>query len=363
MYQKIVLVALLFLTGCASQVPEKRPFLSEYGEIKDVGVEIFESNGVETTYYYGDSSAIGYQYGLIGAITTSIIDAASASGPAARAEDTADSIAEIIDPDKVTEALKDIINESRNSLDRVQTVGDATVVSEKKGDTEKNRLFLNVSYYFLPDFSAFEAQAIVTLDARNVLYKNPYVDDDNKNTKKDNLIYKNKFAYQSDTLHLPVSIEHLKSEVKSKKNKIKDKYRGKNNVLPSRGTQKEKEMRQELRKINFERLKNEVMLNQWLADDAKLIWFNIHEANKFIMGSLIQDLKAPEIPVFKNGKDDVIVETAFRRDVKIGNGYHSGSYHSSPINKRNVLWNTKVSSKAAEEKKSSNQEHEKKVKE
>jgi hypothetical protein len=81
------------LVGCATvePIPNKRPLTTQsiqaIGKVKVAPTE--NLRGVEKSWFMTDSSAAGAQYGLIGALVTSVMDAIINAGPSKRAQQAA----------------------------------------------------------------------------------------------------------------------------------------------------------------------------------------------------------------------------------------------------------------------------------
>ena len=97
------------LIGCATvePIPNKRPLTAE--SIKAIGkvkVAAAENNrGVEKSWFMTDSSAAGAQYGLLGALVTSVMDAIMNAGPSKRAQKAANEIAALVPADALNVSL------------------------------------------------------------------------------------------------------------------------------------------------------------------------------------------------------------------------------------------------------------------
>ena len=63
------------------------------------------NRGVEKSWFMTDSSAAGAQYGLIGALVTSVMDAIMNAGPSKRAQQAANEIAALVPADALNVSL------------------------------------------------------------------------------------------------------------------------------------------------------------------------------------------------------------------------------------------------------------------
>lgn len=96
--------------ACATveQHPQKRP-LSEanMSTLGDTRVVVSANNyGVQKSWFYTDNSAAGAQYGLLGALVTSTMDAIINSGPSRNARKAANEVAEVTNTDALDVSLR-----------------------------------------------------------------------------------------------------------------------------------------------------------------------------------------------------------------------------------------------------------------
>ena len=108
-FRSVMFVGACALAGaCATEsFPSKRPLTSaEIAAMSQTDLVLDENNeGVGKSWFMTDSSAAGAQYGLIGALVTATMDAIMNAGPARRAKQAANEVAEVVLAEKLNESL------------------------------------------------------------------------------------------------------------------------------------------------------------------------------------------------------------------------------------------------------------------
>lgn len=335
------LIVAAIANGCAMQpTPTKRPMQqTALDQIKSpipLLMQTPERYGVATTYFAQDSSAAGAQYGLIGALTTAVIDGIANSNPAEIASDNANRIAETIKGDELLgQAYSTLANTKTQlptSLNIVFSAPTPLPAKTAKPAKATDGLNVDIVYLFKSDMSALKAYAKVSLNVKGTEYKSPYITKDTKPSKPDTsgLIYQNSFDYYSQQLAVPVKPQ---SEIDAKVAEIKTKA-SKNGVPPKKDTPQYTKMNTEIKQAQkSEYTPKEIadkLADQWLANDGEKLKAEIKAANNFIATQLYKDLARFNAPDFK-GSDTILETLENGRVTKIvGAGYSAGSLSSEP---------------------------------
>ncbi len=361
--KKLIPAALIMAaiaSGCATQpTPNKKPMqqatLDQLKSPVPLLMKTPERYGVATTYFAQDSSAAGAQYGLIGALTTAVMDGIANASPAEIASDNANRIAETIKGDE-------LLNQAYNTLANTKTqlpsslnitFSAPTTRPPKSAEPAKaaDGLSVNIVYLFKSDMSAFQAHAQVALNMKGVEYKSPYIKDAKPDTS--GLIYQNNFTYYSQQLTIPVKpqmdIDAKVAEIKAKATK--------NGALPKRDTPQYTKMNSDIKQAQKpEYTPKEIadkLADQWLANNGESLKAEIKAANKFIAEQLYKDLARLEIPDFKGVNQTLETQEDGRVIILAGAGYTAGNVDSMPKNFIGSGWGNAVvypESKADKEK-------------
>ncbi len=362
--KKLVTAALVvaaFTSGCAMQFnPNKRPMQqATIDQIKSpvpLNMQTPERTGVATTYFAQDSSAAGAQYGLIGALTTAVIDGIANSNPAEIASNNANRIAEIIKGDELlNQAYTTLAANKKYAPTSLNLVFSApTPAPTKSGKaTTPDGLNVQVGYIFKTDMSGLNVYANVSLNAKGVEYKSPYVAKDAKPTKPDisGLVYQNNFNYYSQQFAVPVKPQ---SEIDAKVAEIKTKA-SKNGVLPKKDNPQYARMMSEIKQAQKpEYTPKEIsdkLADQWLANNGEKLKAEIKAAHEFIAAQIYKDLARFDVPDYK-GTDTVLETSENGRVIKIvGAGFNAGNVISEPKEFISTGWgNATVYPETAKEK-------------
>ncbi len=342
--KKLIIATLIVAavtTGCAIQpTPTKKPMQqAALDQIKNpipLLMQTPERYGVATTYFAQDSSAAGAQYGLIGALTTAVIDGIANSNPAEIASNNANRIAETIKGDELlAQAYSTLANTKTQLPTNLNIVFSApTPLPAKTAKPAKaiDGLNVDIVYLFKADMSALQAYAKASLNVKGVEYKSPYATKDAKSSKPDTtgLIYQNSFNYYSQQLTVPVKPQ---SDIDAKVAAIKAKA-SKNGAPPKKDTPQYTKMNTEIKQAQkVEYTPKEIadkLADQWLANDGEKLKMEIKAANNFIATQLYKDLARFDVPDFK-GVNQVLETLEDGRVIKIaGAGYGAGSLSSEP---------------------------------
>lgn len=333
----VVLLVSITIAGCSfQQTPYKRPMQQAYlDSIKTpVKVSVPESDvGIATTFFAQDSSAAGAQYGLIGALTTAVIDSIANSNPASIAQDGANLIHAKVQRHFLDQQLIDSLK-SHQSVS-TQTYWDLSNINKVKFPSSKESpiegIFIDTGYVFNTTGEMLIVIANVTLNVSGVSYKTPYVFE--KKIPKEQLsgpLYSNTFTYYSSIAPQLVKNEE---EISKQISAINEKYIDKKGKLPKKGTNAEIKMRRELKEAKADYSKKEkydFTMQHWLENDAKRLKDEINAANVFIASQLMMDLQLMEIPSI-NGVDAIIkTEADGRRVTRLGTGVYAGQVESTP---------------------------------
>ena len=350
------LIVAAIASGCATQpTPNKKPMQqSTVDQLKGLIpliMQIPERNGVATTYFAQDSSSAGAQYGLIGALTTSIIDGIANASPAEIASTNANLIAKTIKGDElINQAYAALVANKNNAPANLNLVFSAPTpapATSKKAVTPDG-LNVDVGYRLGSDMSGVYVYATATLNAKGLTYTSPY-----KASKPDTSgkVYENNFHYYSEQFEIPSKPQ---SEIDAKVAEIKA-AANKNGVAPKRGSPELARMADKIKQAKEPYTQKEIadkLVSQWLANDGEKLKAEIKSAHEFIATQLYKDLTRFDVPDYK-GADTVIETLANGRVIKIlGNGVNAGVVQSEPKNfTTGVLGNVVVYAESEEKEK------------
>ena len=250
-----ILPALLLgslLIGCATvePIPNKRPLNAE--SIKAIGkvkVAAAENNrGVEKSWFMTDSSAAGAQYGLLGALVTSVMDAIMNAGPSKRAQKAANEIAALVPADALNVSLMYHLQSQVPAADAVTTgiaINEVAMTQKVLAPKPVNDVVeVATSYTLSEDASAFRFVAHVTYQSSKLAYATPY--QFKGAVPKDQLtgpLYSNTFTYQSAQLPIPTLTPDLKTRLIAS---IQDSYKTDTGAPPAPDSQDGKALAKEL---------------------------------------------------------------------------------------------------------------------
>lgn len=334
------LVIAAFTSGCAIQLdPAKRPMqqatLDQLKGPIPVIMQTPERNGIATSYFAQDSSAAGAQYGLIGALTTAVIDGIANANPYEIAQNNANRIAETFKGDELlNQAYASLTANKKLAPTSLNLVLSApTPAPTKPAKTTPDGLSVDLGYVFQTNMSAIKVYAMVSLNMKGVEYKSPYVSKDGKPAKADTsgLVYKNWFQYYSTQLPVPVKAQ---SDIDAKVAEIKA-AATKNGVLPKKDTQSYAKMMADIKQAQkVEYTAKEItdkLADQWLANNGEKLKAEIKTAHEFLATQIYKDLARLDVPDYKGTTDTVLDTAADGRTIKLlGIGYNAGMVRSQP---------------------------------
>ena len=325
------LVIAAFTSGCAIQLdPAKRPMqqatLDQLKGPIPVIMQTPERNGIATSYFAQDSSAAGAQYGLIGALTTAVIDGIANANPYEIAQNNANRIAETFKGDE-------LLNQAYASLTANKKLAPTSLNLVLSAPTTPDGLSIDLGYVFQTNMSAIKVYAMVSLNMKGAEYKSPYISKDGKPAKADTsgLVYKNWFQYYSVQLPVPVKAQ---SDIDAKVAEIKA-AATKNGALPKKDTQAYAKMMADIKQAQkVEYTAKEVtdkLANQWLANNGEKLKAEIKTAHEFLATQIYKDLARLDVPDYKGTTDTVLDTAADGRTIKLlGVGYNAGMVRSQP---------------------------------
>lgn len=323
-------------SGCAiQQNPLKKPMqqstLEQIKSPQSVNLQIPERNGIAVSYFAQDSSAAGAQYGLIGALTTAVIDGIANANPLEIAKENSNRLSQSFHgPDLLSQAYTAIANNKGQYPSQLNLRFSApTPYSANAVKATKEGLNITVFYSFKSNMSGFSVSANVSLNAKDVTYKSPY-DKTNAKPDKSGIAYQNLFTYYSNQLAVPVKSQQ---EINTQVEEIKAKYT-KKGTLPKRDTPEASKMAREIKaaqapEYNAKEVATK-LADQWLANDGEKLKVEIQAAHQFLAKQIAQDLNRLDVPSF-TGSDTIIETNTDGRVVKmVGASYSAGQITSTP---------------------------------
>jgi hypothetical protein len=329
------------LVGCATvePVPNKRPLTAEsiksIGKVKAAPTENFK--GVEKSWFMSDSSQTGAQYGLIGALVSSVMDAIINAGPAKRAQQAANEIAVLVPPDSLNASLMFALQGQMPAADAAATgiaINDVAMTRKLLAPPKpvNDVVEIATSYTLSEDASAFRFIADVSYQSSTLKYVTPYAF--KGAVPKNQLtgpLYHNVFTYQSAQLPIPTLTPELKTRLVAS---IQDTYKTEAGAPPAPDSQDGKALAKELEAARDDKLtKDEIAIfltRAWLGDGGAMLKREIENAHGFAAKFIVHDLNYIGIPSV-TGKDELVETTTAGRTVRrVGTGPEAGSYVSAP---------------------------------
>ena len=338
---KITLIAgsLLVLSACATEpFPSKRPLTQEaIDKIAETNVVVVENNvGVGVTWFMQDSSAAGAQYGLIGALTTAVLDAIVNAGPSGRADRAANEVSEVMTSEMLNFSLVDSLTAVQPAEDADKTgIAIATVETRQSilnKDAVDAAVEITTNYFLSEDGGAIRVNAYASYSNASIDYVTPYVFE--KSVPKSELsgpLYKNAFTYDSDRFPFPTLTPELKVKLVTA---IEESFKGENGKIPVEGDDDFKKMNKQLKNAQDDELsKSEALVflaAEWLQDDGAPIKIEIERAHAFITKYVLADLNSTAVPSL-DATDTLVDTLEDGRTIRIvGSGRSAGAYISSP---------------------------------
>lgn len=331
----IYLTATMFaLAACATEpYPNKRPLTSE--AIADLGatdvVVVENNNGVGVTWFAQDSSAATAQYGLVGALTSAVMDAIANAAPSSRANRVADDISEDVVSDALNASFVSALEaaEGDGSISFSSVSMRQPVISK---ETINGAIEIQTQYSMAEDGSAIRVSSTATYSNSDMQYVTPYTFE--SSVPKPELsgpLYRNTIVYNSKTFPIPVLTESMKQELVRA---LTESFKDENGNLPAEGEDGYKKMQRQLEDAQDDTLKKYEALvfvsQEWLKDDAAELKSEIENAHAFIAKYLLSDINSSAVPSLE-GVDELLETSEDGRVVRlVGSGVGTGQIISSP---------------------------------
>lgn len=326
----------LAAVGCATTpVPNKRPVTpAAIAAIGTAPAVVLEANdGIGKSWFMQDSSAAGASYGLIGAMVTVTMDAIANAGPARQARKSADTLAEVVSVDQLTQSLTAAMaaETAAPAAAGIHLAGVETRQPIVETAIRNNAVEIAPSYVLAEDASALKFVATVTLTSDAAAYATPYTFEGTPpKAELSGPVYRNTFNYQSAALPVPVLTEELRARLIAS---IEASFRDADGNLPAADSNDGKAYARELEKAKDDTLSKAetaiFLTREWVKDDGALLWQELEAAHRFLAQYLRTDLADAAVPAL-DGTDEIVETAADGRTVrKIGQGVAAGSYVST----------------------------------
>jgi hypothetical protein len=261
------------------------------------------------------------------------LDAMMNAGPSRRATQAADEIAEIMPVDALNASLVESFRRQAQATAQGVSISDVKLVQRATAPiTINDNVEVTTSYVLSEDASTLRVMVSLSYTNPDMPYVTPYTFE--KAPPKSELsgpLYRNTFTYYSRQLPVPVLTPELQERLIAS---IQDSARDANGALPAEGTDAFKGMTRELAEARDDKLtKAEISIflaREWSKDNGALLRAEVENAHAFIAQYLVLDMNRTAIPSL-TGVDEVVETAADGRTVRrIGSGFMSGSYVSSP---------------------------------
>ena len=331
--------ACALVCACATEsFPSKRPLTgAEIAAMSQTDLVLDENNeGVGKSWFMTDSSAAGAQYGLIGALVTATMDAIMNAGPARRAKQAANEVAEVVLAEKLNDSLHKQLDLDRAAADSGSgkvTIGSVTTIQKISHPAAPNdAVEVTVNYLLSEDASALRIVATASYENSAMPYHTPYpYKQSPPKAELTGPAYRNTFTYESAHLPLPVLTPELKQRLIES---VQRAYADTEVKFPAEQQADQKRMNKELVEANDDKLsKSEAsifLVREWLKSDGSPLIQEIEKAHAFIAKYVLVDVNDTAVPRL-TGEDRLVETAADGRSVRmVGSGVASGSYVSSP---------------------------------
>ncbi|MEM1087333.1 MAG: hypothetical protein AAGH90_06360 [Pseudomonadota bacterium] len=339
MKKLVVGTSILVLAACATEpYPFKRPLTPEVMEqLSDTNVVVDEpTDGLGASWFMQDSSATGAQYGLIGALTTAVMDGIANAGPSSRARRVATQANDAVDSQQLLASLKTAFADAAEaqSGDLKVSYGDIDGRTiEITPGTMDDSISISLDYKFAENAAAFQVNALVKVDREDIAYTTPYVFESSvPKAETEGSIYRNRFVYFSEQLEVPAFTDEIKAKLIEF---VRDSYRDADGNLPDEESKEFRDMSKALEKAeddDFSKSEASIfMISKWTENDAALLISELDKAHAFIADYTLIDLNDPSIPSLEG--DELIVATddkTGRIVAQFGSGPTAGTYTSKP---------------------------------
>lgn len=325
------------LAACATTpVPNARPLNT--AQIEAMGptpVVLAEENiGVTKSWFMSNSSAVGAQFGLIGALTSAVMDAIINYGPSKRAEKSASEIAEILSLEELNASLVREFQSQAAASTANQGVRFTEVSTDQRLiDQTPSDDAVNVSAFYVLAEDASTLRIVFNVEYHNAAlpYATPYTfEGAPPKAETEGPTYRNSFTYFSQSLPAPELTPELRERLIAS---IQDSARDENGALPLEGTDAFKSMTKELEQAQDETLtKDEIAIfltREWLKENGALLKAEIANAHAFAARYAQLDLNRTVVPSLDGGADAVVETQADGRTIlRVGSGSTAGAYVS-----------------------------------
>lgn len=325
------------LAACATTpVPNARPLNT--AQIEAMGptpVVLAEENvGVSKSWFMADSSAAGAPYGIIGALTSAVMDAIINYGPSKRAEKSASEIAEVISLEELNASLvrefqsQAAATANNGGVRFTEVSTDQRLIDPTPSDDAVN---VSTSYVLAEDASTLRIVFEVEYHNAALPYVTPYTfEGAPPKAETEGPTYRNSFTYFSRSLPAPELTPELRERLIAS---IQDSVRDENGALPVEGTDEFKSMTKELEQAQDNSLtKGEIAIfltREWLKDNGALLKAEVANAHAFVARYALLDLNRTVVPSLDGGSDTLVATEADGRTIlRIGSGATAGSYTS-----------------------------------
>jgi hypothetical protein len=337
----------VFAAGCATvePVPAKRPMSAENAAIAGATEATYvESNlGVGKGWFYTSTASAGAAYGLVGALTTAVIDAIINAGPSSRATRVAEELAGAMPIDGVNSQMLGELREevqtggSGAGITLTAVTSDALIgdpLNEAARSGISGRLTILTSYTMSEDASALRVVATAIYNDPATPWRTPYTF--TRAVPQDQLTgpaYRNTFIYYSDAIATPELTPAFKERLIAA---VEAAARDANGNLPEAGSSEFRSYTRELERARDDTFsKDEIALFltvEWTKDNGAKLREHISAAHDFIARYVVKDINDPTVPSL-TGTDERLETLAGDRTVRrVGSGPEAGSYVSSPGN-------------------------------
>ncbi|MGH7020087.1 MAG: hypothetical protein ACREEY_09410 [Brevundimonas sp.] len=281
-----------------------------------------------------NSSAVGAQFGLIGALTSAVMDAIINYGPSKRAEKSASEIAEILSLEELNASLVREFQSQAAASTANQGVRFTEVSTDQRLiDQTPSDDAVNVSAFYVLAEDASTLRIVFNVEYHNAAlpYATPYTfEGAPPKAETEGPTYRNSFTYFSQSLPAPELTPELRERLIAS---IQDSARDENGALPLEGTDAFKSMTKELEQAQDETLtKDEIAIfltREWLKENGALLKAEIANAHAFAARYAQLDLNRTVVPSLDGGADAVVETQADGRTIlRVGSGSTAGAYVS-----------------------------------
>lgn len=325
------------LAACATTpVPNARPLNT--AQIEAMGptpvVLVEENVGVGKSWFMADSSAAGAPYGIIGALTSAVMDAIINYGPSKRAEKSASEIAEVLSLEELNASLvrefqaQAAASSNSEGVRFTEVSTDQRLIDPTPSDDAVN---VSTTYVLAEDASTLRIVFQVEYHNAALPYVTPYTfEGAPPKAETEGPTYRNSFTYFSQSLPAPELTPELRERLIAS---IQDSARDENGALPLEGTDEFKSMTKELEQAQDNSLtKGEIAIfltREWLKDNGALLKAEIANAHAFAARYALLDLNRTVVPSIDGGSDTLVETQADGRSIlRGGSGASAGSYTS-----------------------------------